>query len=141
MSREIGFKHTEETKNKIRESLKGRTHVYRGGHVFTEEDRKKSTEKTVERHRVNNESYLELGLYEKLSPKFRRKVLLEEAKNSCEVCKNNEWLGKQIWLEIHHIDDDNKNNKRENLLIVCPNCHSAIDKNYRFRGRTNKGVG
>lgn len=29
-------------------------------------------------------------------------------------------------LHIHHIDQDPSNNSPDNLLIVCPNCHSHI---------------
>jgi hypothetical protein len=29
---------------------------------------------------------------------------------------------------IHHIDGDRKNNKKNNLIILCPNCHFAIHK-------------
>lgn len=31
-------------------------------------------------------------------------------------------------LEIHHIDHNRSNNKVENLLVVCPNCHVLIHK-------------
>ena len=64
-------------------------------------------------------------------------MLLEEANYTCESCGLDKWLGEKMWLEVHHIDDDNSNNKRENLMIVCPNCHSVLDKNYRFRGRSH----
>jgi len=94
--------------------------------------------KTAERYRKINEEFYKNGEYEKLSRPFRRMILLKETNNTCEVCKNSTWLDKPIWLEVHHKDDDNKNNKRENLLVVCPNCHSAIDKNYRFNGRKHE---
>lgn len=44
-------------------------------------------------------------------------------------------------LELHHIDRNNKNNTKENLLLLCPNCHSEdhwIAKDGQFfsnRGR------
>lgn len=76
--------------------------------------------------------------YELLSRPARRKFLLEETNNSCEICKNNKWLDKPIWLEIHHKDGNNKNNRRENLLVVCLNCHAILDNNYRFTGRNRK---
>lgn len=41
--------------------------------------------------------------------------------NKCERCNYNEH--KKI-LGIHHKDRNPKNNKRENLEVLCPNCHS-----------------
>jgi hypothetical protein len=105
---------------------------------WSEEARKKGAENSAKRKIEKRNKLLKEGKYELLSHKFRREVLLKEANYTCESCNNSEWLGKPLWLEIHHIDDDNKNNKRENLMVLCPNCHSAIDSNYRFRGRTNE---
>jgi hypothetical protein len=51
----------------------------------------------------------------------------KEAK--CEICKLEEWLGKDIPIELDHIDGDNKNNKLENLRILCPNCHAMQPTN------------
>lgn len=45
----------------------------------------------------------------------------------CEICGYDEV--KEI-LGIHHKDENRKNNKRENLLIVCPNCHSLIHRKH-----------
>lgn len=50
--------------------------------------------------------------------------LIRERGHKCESCKNTEWLGEPITLELEHIDADVKNNTRENLQILCPNCHS-----------------
>lgn len=45
----------------------------------------------------------------------------------CEKCKNTEWLGNPIPLEVHHIDGDKTNNELKNLRILCPNCHYFTD--------------
>jgi 5-methylcytosine-specific restriction endonuclease McrA len=50
--------------------------------------------------------------------------LIEERGHQCEICKNDVWLGNPITIEIDHIDGDRKNNTRENLRLVCPNCHA-----------------
>lgn len=47
--------------------------------------------------------------------------------NECEKCGYNEV--KEI-LGLHHIDENRNNNKRENLLVVCPNCHSLIHRKH-----------
>lgn len=59
-------------------------------------------------------------------------VLIQERGHCCEVCKNTEWLNKPIALELEHIDGNNRNHTKENLLLLCPNCHSTTDT---WRGR------
>lgn len=54
---------------------------------------------------------------------LKRRGLVEK----CEMCGYDEI--KEI-LGIHHIDENRKNNKRENLMIVCPNCHSILHRKH-----------
>lgn len=42
----------------------------------------------------------------------------------CEKCGITEWLNQPINLEVHHRDGDRTNNSLENLMLLCPNCHS-----------------
>lgn len=44
--------------------------------------------------------------------------------HKCEKCGLSEWLGEPIKLEIHHINGDRSDNSLENLIMLCPNCHS-----------------
>ena len=53
--------------------------------------------------------------------------LIQERGHSCESCGLSEWLNKPITLELEHIDGDNQNNVKENLKLLCPNCHSFTD--------------
>lgn len=48
--------------------------------------------------------------------------------HKCELCGLSEWLGASIPLELHHRDGNRYNNKLDNLLILCPTCHSWITK-------------
>lgn len=63
-----------------------------------------------------------------------RKRLIDEGvfEAKCYNCKNTEWLGIPISLELEHKDGDRTNHSRENLTILCPNCH-AQTKFYRAK--------
>jgi hypothetical protein len=59
------------------------------------------------------------------SARLRKRLVSEGHKeNNCEKCGINEWMGQKITLELHHIDGNRINNRLENLVILCPNCHS-----------------
>lgn len=53
-----------------------------------------------------------------------KKVLIHERGHKCEKCKNTHWLNTSITLELEHVDGNNKNNVKTNLMLLCPNCHS-----------------
>ena len=52
----------------------------------------------------------------------------------CENCGLEKWQGCDIPLEIHHINGINTDNRRDNLQLLCPNCHALTD-NYRGRAQ------
>lgn len=54
-----------------------------------------------------------------------RAELQKEINSTCPFCTGEE-VGH---FEIHHIDEDPSNNDRNNLLLLCPTCHSKITKN------------
>lgn len=59
----------------------------------------------------------------------QREILLKECEHKCTECGQGEiWNGKNLTLEVHHIDGDKRNNIRKNKTILCPNCHSQTDK-------------
>jgi 5-methylcytosine-specific restriction endonuclease McrA len=53
-----------------------------------------------------------------------RAVLQKEINNRCPFCPSEE-VGH---FEIHHIDENPGNNTTSNLMLVCPTCHSKINK-------------
>lgn len=56
-----------------------------------------------------------------------RKYLIEHSTYECSICGISEWNGKEITLQVDHIDGDNQNNTFENLRFVCPNCHTQTE--------------
>jgi len=53
--------------------------------------------------------------------------LIQERGHTCEDCGLSEWKEQPITLELHHLDGHRGNNVSENLLLLCPNCHSQTN--------------
>lgn len=53
-----------------------------------------------------------------------RAILQQEINSKCPNCENTD-VGH---FEIHHIDENPNNPKIENLILLCPICHSKITK-------------
>ena len=54
----------------------------------------------------------------------------------CENCGcGDEWFGKPITLELHHINGNHYDNRLENLQILCPNCHSQTSTHKRKKNQ------
>jgi transposase-like protein len=73
--------------------------------------------------RKNYKEYTENGKY--INTSRLRQILIEQEvkEKKCESCGLEEWMGKPIPLELHHIDENRFNNRLENLKILCSNCH------------------
>jgi len=61
-----------------------------------------------------------------------KNYLLKQCNHKCPKCGWGEIhpITGKTPLEVNHIDGDSKNNKPENLEILCPNCHS-LTPNFR----------
>ena len=70
---------------------------------------------------------------------YIKTYLFKKYNNRCARCgwgKINIYTN-NIPLEIEHIDGNYKNNKEENLILLCPNCHSLTST---YKGANlNKG--
>lgn len=61
---------------------------------------------------------------------LRQKLIREGYKlNQCEICGCKEWQGCLLPLELHHKNGNHFDNTLENLMILCPNCHSIQEGN------------
>lgn len=62
------------------------------------------------------------------SYKLGLKIFKEGLKEyKCECCGLSNWMGREIRLQIHHIDGNHTNNRLENIQVLCPNCHSQTN--------------
>lgn len=56
---------------------------------------------------------------------IRRALIESGVVYECVECGlGPEWQGKKMVIEIHHINGKNWDNRKENLMFLCPNCHS-----------------
>lgn len=67
-------------------------------------------------------------LYHRKKEAMKYNLELEEfikLKSSCTGCGFSKYP-----VDIHHIDKNNKNNVKENLIALCPTCHLGIHRGY-----------
>lgn len=63
--------------------------------------------------------------------------VMHDQEYSCFKCERISWNGCPIALELEHLDGDRTNNSRENLVCLCPNCHSQTPT---WRGKNIKNT-
>ena len=60
----------------------------------------------------------------KLNLRLKKEGILEYC---CQICKNDNWLGKPLSLQLDHKNGISSDHRLENLRYLCPNCHSQTD--------------
>lgn len=60
--------------------------------------------------------------------------LLKKRGHKCENCKKSKWMGKDIPLEVDHVNGDRTDNRENNLKLLCCNCH-ALTPTWRNKKR------
>lgn len=80
-----------------------------------------SAEKT-NRFKLVNVPFNDLGMG------LKRRKIFEEQNGRCLHCGNDEnWQGKKLTLELDHINGIRTDDSRQNLRLLCPNCHSVTE--------------
>lgn len=55
----------------------------------------------------------------------------------CETCGISSWRDQPLSMALHHVNGDGHDNRLENLVLLCPNCHSQTPnfgtKNWKAR--------
>lgn len=55
--------------------------------------------------------------------------------SKCKICgQSSLWNGKELTMILDHTNGDHRDNRKENLRWICPNCNSQLDT---FAGRNN----
>jgi len=70
------------------------------------------------------------------SDRLRQRLIKEGILDGkCDECGLSEWRGCRLSVELDHKNGDRRDNRIENLQILCPNCHSLTPT---WRGRHKK---
>jgi len=78
-----------------------------------------------------------MGSKVKNSVLLRRLIVEEKKEYRCEICGVRRWNNEPLRLQVDHINGDGVDNREDNLMVVCPNCHSQTPTFSRgTRGRT-----
>ena len=67
--------------------------------------------------------------------RLRQAELLDYICAECGLLPD--WNGKELVLQLDHINGINNDNRLENLRFLCPNCHSQTST---YAGRNTKGI-
>ena len=70
-----------------------------------------------------------------------RKRLIKEGifERKCYKCNNTQWMELPITLELEHINGKKTDCRRENLTLLCPNCHSQTPTWRRTKNGSREG--
>ena len=90
------------------------------------------------RIRISNDDFFAKG-NKIVNGQVLKKRLIEEGRSdSCSECgQPPTWNNKPLVLQLDHINGDRFDNRRKNLRILCPNCHTQTET-YSNRAGTKK---
>ena len=94
----------------------------------TAEKREQRSKQSIDNWLKRKDVLLNELHFEEMGDTLRREKILLEQNNSCACCGiETQWNGKPLTFHLDHINGDRSNNTRENLRLICPNCHSQTE--------------
>src|SRR3990167_9897831 len=82
----------------------------------------------IERRKIEFQHQMTEAAFEELSRGRKRLRILNEQDFRCAICSGAQsHNGKHLDFDLDHIDGDRTNNSRENLRLICPNCHRQTE--------------
>lgn len=105
--------------------------------ALTEEERSKRTQILTDiasRYKPEYVKNILTSEWDTLGIQGKRYRVIIEQEGKCHKCGISHWNEERITLEYEHIDGNNSNNDRTNVIALCPNCHSQTKT---WRGRKN----
>lgn len=105
---------------------------------FTGQGWLRGQRKAVTSRRPMSEILVKDSTYRNSSHLKRRLITEGYLQARCGVCGLDEWMGQSIPLEVHHVNGDKRDNRIENLRLLCPNCH-ALTPTYRGKNISLNG--
>lgn len=96
---------------------------------------KKANNKRQQTWKAKKEHRLLFGDWSSLSCTEQRERIRREQNFKCEACNvAEEWNGSPLKFELDHISGCRTDDSRENLRLLCPNCHSQTST-YKNKSR------
>lgn len=71
---------------------------------------------------------VEDSTYHNISSLKKRLLAENMLEYKCQICGNTgEWNGRPLALQLHHVNGQHYDHRIENLVFLCPNCHSQTE--------------
>ena len=136
-----GIPKSEAHKEKIRQTLKGRTPPNKGKKMTDAQKQKISQNhwtKNPKYQGKNHPSYKGGRKrdyeYSSLFTSEFKKNIFSKSNYTCQLCgiRNKKGLGKSIKLHCHHINYNKRDMDEKNLIVLCNSCHAKTNHNREY---------